>query len=278
VLRAAGGAGESINRGNKSVELNIAGRKAIVCASSQGLGLACAKSLAREGVRVVLNGRSAEKLEKAAAAIVAEHGEASCSHVTADITTDEGRAKLIAACPETDILINNNAGPPPGKLEEWTHDAWIAAFEANMIPAILLIRALVPGMQARKFGRIVNITSAMVKSPMYPMGLSTAARTGLTAVCKAISKEVAPDNVTINNLLPERIDTPRQDFMAKRMMSEQGISYEEARAQIAGTVAARRFGRPEEFADACAFLCSAQAGFISGQNLQLDGGSYEGLI
>jgi 3-oxoacyl-[acyl-carrier protein] reductase len=147
-----------------------------------------------------------------------------------------------------------------------------------MIPAVQFIRASVPGMRARRFGRIVNITSAMVKSPRYFMGLSTAARAGLTAISKAISIEVAVDNVTINNLLPERIDTPRQEFMVKRIMNEQGVDYEEARRQIADTIAAKRFGRPEEFAAACAFLCGANSGFISGQCLQIDGGSYEGLI
>lgn len=147
-----------------------------------------------------------------------------------------------------------------------------------MLPAIQLMRAFIPGMRARKFGRIVNITSAMVKSPRYFMGLSTSARAGLTAISKAISQDVVIDNVTINNLLPERIDTPRQEFMAQRIMAEQGVDRDEARRQIADTISAKRFGLPGEFADACAFFCSAQAGFISGQNLQIDGGSYEGLI
>ena len=147
-----------------------------------------------------------------------------------------------------------------------------------MLPALMLIRGLMPGMRARKFGRIVNITSAMVKSPRGPMGLSTAARAALTAACKAIAPEVAADNVTINNMLPERFDTERQQQMARLMMGMRGITYDEARAEIASSIAAKRFGRPEEFGDACAFLCSAQAGFISGQNLQLDGGSYHGLI
>jgi 3-oxoacyl-[acyl-carrier protein] reductase len=150
--------------------------------------------------------------------------------------------------------------------------------EANMLAPILLIRAVLPGMRERRFGRIVNITSAMVKSPRAHMGLSTAARTGLTALCKSLVPEVARDNVTINNLLPERIDTGRQRFMAERMMKAENISYEEARSRIVDTIAAKRFGKPSEFGDACAFLCSAQAGFISGQNLQLDGGSYGGLI
>jgi 3-oxoacyl-[acyl-carrier protein] reductase len=259
------------------MDLGIRGRKAIVCASTQGLGRVCATSLAREGVIVTINGRNAERAAKVAAEIAAETG-GTVHGVGADITTEAGRAALVAACPEADILINNNAGPPPGKLGDWHHDAWIAALEGNMLAPALLIRAVVPGMRARKFGRIVNITSAMVKSPRPPMALSTGARAGLTAFAKSLSLEVAADNVTINNLLPERIDTPRQQFMAERMMKEQGIDLAEARRQIAESIAAKRFGRPEEFGDTCAFLCSVQAGFISGQNLQLDGGSYHGLI
>lgn len=255
------------------MDLGIAGRRALVAASSSGLGLACAAALAREGCKVWINGRDAGRLAAAHAQI---RGDAQA--VAADINTEAGRAALLAACPEPDILINNNAGPPPGKLEDWDHAAWLGALEANMLAPVLLIRAVVPGMRARRFGRIVNITSAMVKSPRPAMALSSAARTGLTAFAKAVSLEAAADNVTLNNVLPERIDTPRQGFMAERMMKAQGIDREEARRRIAQTIAAKRFGTPAEFADACAFLCSAQAGFISGQNLQLDGGSYPGLI
>jgi 3-oxoacyl-[acyl-carrier protein] reductase len=260
------------------MELGIAGRRAIVCASSQGLGLACATALSREGVDVVINGRSEEKLEGARATIIASGGVGDVRFVAADITTEAGRAALVAACPEADILINNNAGPAPGSIEDWDHDAWVQALEANMIAPLLLIRALLPGMCARRFGRIVNITSAMVKAPRYGMALSTGARAGLTAACKAISREVAECNVTINNLLPERIDTPRQHFMAEKLVKEQGITVEAARAQIAASIAAKRFGTPDEFGAACAFLCGATSGFISGQNLQLDGGSYPGLV
>ena len=259
------------------MDLGIKGRKAIVCASSQGLGLACATSLAREGCVVFINGRDESRLEKAVAEIQSATG-VSATPVVADINTELGRAKLVAACPEADILINNNAGPTPGELADWDHAAWSAAVEANMLAPILLIRALLPGMRRRRFGRIVNITSAMVKSPRAHMGLSTAARTGLTALSKSLVPEVAKDNVTINNLLPERIDTGRQRFMAERMMKMDKITYEEARARIVDSIAAKRFGKPLEFGDACAFLCSEQASFISGQNLQLDGGSYAGLI
>jgi 3-oxoacyl-[acyl-carrier protein] reductase len=259
------------------MDLGIKGRKAIVCASSQGLGLACATSLAREGCVVFVNGRDKSRLEKAVAQVQAATG-ARPTPVAADINTEAGREKLVAACPEADILVNNNAGPPPGELADWDHAAWLAALEANMLAPILLMRALLPGMRQRRFGRIVNITSAMVKSPRAHMGLSTAARTGLTALCKSLVPEVAKDNVTINNLLPERIDTGRQRFLAERMMRLEQITYEEARARIVDTIAAKRFGKPDEFGDACAFLCSEQASFISGQNLQLDGGSYKGLI
>lgn len=259
------------------MDLGIAGRRALLAASSSGLGLACAGALAREGCRIWINGRDPGRLEESRALIERQTGK-QVEAVAADINTEAGRGALLAACPDPDILVNNNAGPPPGKLEDWDHAAWLAALEANMLAPVLLIRSVLPGMRTRKFGRIVNITSAMVKSPRPSMALSSAARTGLTAFAKAISLEAAADNVTINNLLPERIDTPRQAFMAKRLMTAQGIDREEARRRIAATIAARRFGTPEEFADACAFLCSAQAGFISGQNLQLDGGSYPGLV
>ncbi len=259
------------------MDLGIKGKKAIVCASSQGLGKACATSLAGEGCEVVINGRNEAKLAETAKEIQALTG-AKVTPVVADITKEEGRKKLLAASPQADILINNNAGPPPGKIEDWDHAAWIGALEANLLAAALLIRGVLPGMRERKFGRIVNITSAMVKSPYPEMGLSTAARAGLTALSKATSRLVAPDNVTLNNILPFRIDTDRQRFFSQRLADEEGIPFEEARRRIEQTVAAQRMGTPKEFGDACAFLCSAQAGFISGQNLQLDGASYFGLI
>lgn len=259
------------------MDLRIAGRKAIVCASSQGLGMACATSLSREGVKVFINGRNGEKLRATAAEISRATGH-EVVPVVADITAEEGRAALVAACPDADILVNNNAGPPPGRFEDWDRDAYLGAFEQNFLPAALLIRALLPGMRARRFGRIVNITSAMVKSPRAHQGLSTAARTALTALCKAISTECVADNVTINNLLPERIDSPRQQFLIERQAQIDGIPPEAARQKLTDTIAAGRFGRPEEFADMCAYLCSEQASFICGQNIQLDGGSYKGIV
>jgi 3-oxoacyl-[acyl-carrier protein] reductase len=259
------------------MDLGIQGLKAIVCASSRGLGKACAAALAREGCRVVINGRDGNTLNETADEIEGSTGERPTT-VQADLNTEKGRTALLAACPEPDILVNNNGGPAPGRMEDWDHSAWLAAIEANMLAPILLIQAVAPGMRARRFGRIVNITSAMVKSPKLPMGLSTAARTGLTAFSKALSREVACDNVTLNNLLPERIDTDRLKYMTEQHAARRGISLDTARSEMMKPVAARRFGRPEELADACAFLCSRQAGYISGQNIQIDGASYEGLI
>jgi 3-oxoacyl-[acyl-carrier protein] reductase len=259
------------------MDLGLKGRRALVCASSQGLGYACAFSLAREGAEVMINGRDGEKLEAARAQIAKDTG-ATVHALVADLGEMQGRASLLAQAGEVDILVNNNSGPPPGYFANWDEAAWLSAINANMIPALMLIRGVLPGMQARKFGRIVNITSAMVKSPIAPMGLSTAARTGLTAACKALAPEVAADNVTINSLLPERFDTERQQQMARLMVAMKNITYEQAREEIANSIAAKRFGQPSEFGDACAYLCSAQAGFISGQQLQMDGGSYRGLV
>ncbi|MCE9648456.1 MAG: SDR family oxidoreductase [Parvibaculum sp.] len=259
------------------MDLGLSGRKAIICASSRGLGKACAAALAREGVDVVINGRDVERLEIAAKEI-SRTAKGAVTPVAADINTAEGRAKLISACPQADILVNNNEGPPPGAFQQWDETQWQAALDANLLAPVFMIKALIEGMKQRRFGRIVNITSAMVKAPRSPMGLSTAARSGLTAICKGLSVDAAPFNVTINNMLPERFDTDRQKQMAELAMAFKKITYEEARAEIAQSIAAKRMGDPAEFGDACAFLCSAQAGFISGQNLQLDGGSYPGLI
>ena len=259
------------------MDLGLRGKSAFVAASSQGLGLACARSLAREGAEVTLNGREQARLAAAAADLVTQVPGATIRWIAADLTTSAGRLKITTSLPQVDVLVTNNAGPPPGGLEDWDEQALVGALRANTVPAVELMRAYLPGMRSRRFGRIVNITSAMVKSPAYEMGLSASARAALTAISKAIGKEVAADNVTVNNLLPERIDTPRQEFMARRLMTAHGIDRDEARRRIASTIAARRLGRPEEFGDACAFLCSVQAGYICGQNLQLDGGSYPGL-
>jgi len=259
------------------VDLGIAGRRAIVCASSRGLGRACAQALAAEGVDVVVNGRDAARLDATADEIRRSTG-ARVTPVVADLCTEEGRSRLLAACPEPDILVNNNGGPAPGRFEDWDHARWLAALEANLLAPALLIRGVIGGMRARRFGRIVNVTSAMVKAPHPAMGLSTAARSALTAVCKGLSKEVARDNVTINNLLPERFDTDRQRGMAELRVKTGGVSLEQAYAEMAASIAAGRLGVPAEFGAACAWLCSAHAGFVSGQNLQLDGGSYPGVF
>ena len=259
------------------MDLGLKGKKAIVCASSQGLGYACALALAQEGCDVFINGRNLDKLALAAEKLRQTTG-AIVTPVQADLNTDAGRSALLLACPEPDILINNNAGPPPGQLADWDHSAWMSALESNLLSAALLMREVIPGMRARRFGRIVNITSAMVKTPHAAMGLSTAARAGLTALSKALAREAVIDNVTINNLLPERFDTPRQEFMAQRMMKDLGITRDEARAQIASTLPINRMGDPKEFGAACAFFCAVTSGFITGQNLQLDGGAYSGLV
>ena len=259
------------------MDLGIAGRQALITASSRGLGKACALALAAEGVNVTINGRQQETLVATADEIRRSTG-VEVVGVAADINRHEGRAQLLSTCPQPDILVNNNWGPPPGQWEDFEYEDWLAAVEANMLAPIMMIRAVVGGMKERRFGRIVNITSQMVKSPFSVMALSAAARTGLTAAVKALSREVAQYNVTINNLLPERIDTERQVYMARQRAKAAEISYEAARQEIIDSIAAKRMGRPEEFGAACAFLCSAQAGYISGQNLQLDGGSYRGTF
>ena len=259
------------------MDLGIAGRTAIVCASRSGLGRACAEALAAEGVHVVVNGRDRGRLAETAAEI-RKLARGNVTEVVGDVTTDAGRAALLAACPEPDILVNNNAGPSPKPFMEIGKGDWLAAIEGNMVAALLLIHAVLPKMRERRFGRIINITSAMVTTPRPHMGLSSGARAGLTAVLKGLSFDVARDNVTINNLLPERFNTDRQVQMAKAAMKRDNISYEEARKRQVESIAARRLGDPREFGAACAFLCSAFGGYISGQNLHLDGGSYPALV
>ncbi|ARN74551.1 SDR family oxidoreductase [Oceanicoccus sagamiensis] len=258
------------------MDLGINGKTALVCASSNGLGKACATSLAKEGVHVFINGRTLETLEAAAEEIRAAGGEVTI--VQADVSTDEGRKTLIEACPNPDILINNNAGPDPIGFAQSNRENWDEAIDANMMAPILMIQAVLPGMRERKFGRIINITSAMVKSPSPVMCVSAATRSAVTALSKAVSKEVVADNVTINNMLPEMFDTGRQKQNAELIMLFTNASLEEAREKLVSRITAGRFGQPKEFGDTCAFLCSHQASYISGQNIQLDGGSYDGLV
>jgi len=259
------------------LETGIAGRRAIVCASSRGLGRACAEALAQEGCEVFINGRSEKTLAEATRKIFELTGNQPIS-VVADLNTESGREALLKACPMPDILITNNGGPEPGLIKDWDMERWQQAVNANMLSAIMMIQSVVTGMQERSFGRIVNITSAMVKTPRLPLGLSTAARAGLTAFSKALSVEVARHNVTINNVLPERIATDRLTYMTEQYAMSKSIDMAQAREAMVRPIPARRFGTPEEFAAACTFLCSSQAGYITGQNLQIDGGAYSGLI
>jgi 3-oxoacyl-[acyl-carrier protein] reductase len=257
------------------MDLGIAGRSAIVCASSRGLGRGCATALAREGVRVVVNGTNAETLERTAAAIRTETG-AEVMPVLADVTTAEGRAALLAACPSPDILVNNAGGPPPGNFREWTRDDWIRVLDANMLSAIELIKATVDGMIERRFGRIVNITSVAVKAPISYLGLSNGARSGLTGFCAGLAREVARHNVTINNLLPGSFDTDRLKNNARSRATREGMDFEELYRAGMQKEASGRYGNPDEFGAACAFLCAAGSGYITRQNLLLDGGTFAG--
>ncbi|MBB5393522.1 MULTISPECIES: SDR family oxidoreductase [unclassified Herbaspirillum] len=259
------------------MDLGLKGKTALVCASSKGLGRACALSLAREGVAVTMLARGREALEAAAAEIRAETG-ATITTVACDITTPEGRAAALAACPDPDILVTNAGGPKPGDFRDWSRDDWIAAVDANMLTPIELIKATVDGMIARGFGRIVNITSSAVRAPIDILGLSNGARSGLTGFVAGLSRKTVAHNVTINNLLPGPFETDRLRATAQGAARDSGKSVEEVLAERRKQNPSGRFGDPAEFGDACAYLCSAQAGFITGQNLLLDGGAYPGTF
>ena len=259
------------------MDLGIRGRTALVCAASKGLGKGCALALAREGVNVVITARGKDALE-ATAAVIRKECKVTVTAVAGDITTDEGRSAALAACPSPDILVNNAGGPPPGDFREWDRATWVKALDANMLAPILLMRAVVDGMIARRFGRIVNITSGAVKAPIPELGLSNGARTGLTGFVAGLARSVAQHNVTVNNLLPGAFDTERLRANFAFNAQKAGKSPDDmARARMQATPA-RRLGTTEEFGDACAFLCSVQAGFITGQNLLLDGGAYPGTF
>ncbi len=251
------------------MDLGLTGRTAIVCAASKGLGKACALALAQAGVRVVITGRDASVLEAAAAELRAATG-AEVLAAAGDITTAEGREAALALCPAPDILVNNAGGPPAGDFRDFTEEMWHAAVNANMLSPIAMIKAVIDPMIDRKFGRIVNITSAAVKAPIPALGLSNAARSGLTGFIGGLSRQVVRHNVTINNLLPGSFNTDRLRGMAKTA----GRSLEDEIAARAKIIPAGRVGEPEEFGAACAFLCSAQAGFVVGQNLVIDGGAF----
>jgi 3-oxoacyl-[acyl-carrier protein] reductase len=259
------------------LDLQIRGRKALVCAASKGLGRACATSLARAGVEVTITARTRDTLEATAEEIRRETGT-KVTAVAGDIATEEGRAAALAACLAPDILVNNCGGPPPGDFREWSLEDWQKALNANMLTAIMLIKAVVDRMCERRFGRIVNITSSSVKSPIASLGMSNGARAGLTGFCAGLARQVAKYNVTINNVLPGPFLTDRLrsniEFEARR----QNVPFEELLATRGQANPAGRVGDPAELGDACAFLCSASAGFIVGQNLLLDGGAFNSTM
>ncbi len=254
------------------MDLGLSGKWAIVCASSKGLGRGCADALADAGVNLVISARTKETLESAAKDITARTG-VNVIAVTCDITTDAGRADVLAACPAPDILVNNAGGPPPGMWSDWERSDFIAALDANMLTPIALMKAVLPGMMERGWGRVVNITSQSVKSPIAVLGLSNAARAGLTGYVAGTARQVAGSGVTINNLLPGIHATDRAVALDEGVVKARGGTVAEAKAARCATIPAGRYGRPAEFGAACAFLCSEHAGFIVGQNLLLDGGA-----
>lgn len=259
-------------KGSEMMDLGIRGRKALVCASSKGLGLGCAEALAAAGVELIMNARGTEALEASAERLRSEHG-VGITCVAADVATEAGQARVIDAAQGVDILVNNAGGPPPGMWQDWDRDDFIKALDANMLAPIALIKALVPGMMDRGWGRVVNITSQSVRAPIGVLGLSNSARTGLTGYVAGTSRQVADKGVTINNLLPGIHATDRADALDGGVVKARGITLEEARAERAANIPARRYGTREEFGSACAFLCSTHAGFIVGQNLLIDGGA-----
>lgn len=259
------------------MDLGIEGRTAIVCGSTRGLGRACAEALLAEGCRVIVNGRDHDRTMRAAVELL-RRWPGRVVAVPGDVTSAEGRAALLRACPEPDILVNNNAGPVSHPFLEIDDAMWLDALKTNMMAPLALVRAVLPAMRARRFGRIVNITSAMVTTPRPGMALSSGARAGLIAALKGVLTEVAKDGVTINNLSPERFDTDRQIAMARTAMARDGITWEEARARQVATIPAGRLGDPVEFGATCAFMCSAHAGYLTGMNIRLDGGSYPALL
>jgi len=259
------------------MDLGIRGRSALVCAASKGLGKGCAVALAREGVNVTLIARGADALNATAEEIRRETG-VKVAAVTADITTADGRSAGLAACPQPDILVNNAGGPPPGDFREWDRDAWIKAIDANMLTPIELIKATVDGMIARKFGRIVNITSSAVKAPIDVLGLSNGARSGLTGFVAGLARKTVAHNVTINNILPGMFDTDRLRSSTAAAARTQGKSLDEMLAARMKSVPAGRFGNPDEFGALCAYVCSAHASYITGQNFLIDGGNYPGTF
>jgi 3-oxoacyl-[acyl-carrier protein] reductase len=259
------------------MDLGIAGKQALVCGASKGLGRGCAEALAAEGVHVTLVARTIEALEATAEDIRRKTG-VTVKAVACDITTPEGRAQALAACPQPDILVTNAGGPPPGDFRNWTREDWIAALDANMLTPIELIKATVDGMMSRRFGRIVNITSSAVKAPIDILGLSNGARSGLTGFVAGLARKTVAHNVTINNLLPGQFDTDRLKKTLGSAASNTGKSIDEVFEARRQQIPAQRFGNPAEFGAVCAFLCSVHAGYMTGQNVLLDGGNYPGTF
>ena len=257
------------------MDFGIAGRKALVCGASAGLGFACAEALAKEGVELVIAARTEVPLQMAAAQLTAL-SKAPVTWIAADVTTVEGRARIFAAHAHFDIVVTNAGGPPPGDFRDWDRDVWLRALDANMLSPIEIIKTTVDGMMARGFGRIINITSSAVKSPVDGLGLSTGARSGLTGFVAGLARTTVGRNVTINNILPGTFDTARLAGNFAAQARREGASVDDVREQRLAKHPAHRFGRPEEFGAACAFLCSAHAGYINGQNLLMDGGSFSG--
>lgn len=259
------------------MDLGIKGRRGLVCAASKGLGRGCAEALAEAGVDLVINSRTEAEITRTAREIAAKHG-VEVTPVAADITTDDGRAKVLAALGEADILVTNAGGPPPGTWTDWSREDFIKAIDANMLSAVALMQALVPGMIGRGWGRVVNITSQSVRSPIPALGLSNTARAGLTGFVAGMSRQVAPHGVVVNNILPGIHATDRADSLDRGVAQARGIGLDEARRQREAAIPARSYGRPEDFGATCAFLCSEHARFIIGQNILLDGGALNATV
>lgn len=262
------------------MDLGINGRWAIVCAASQGLGKGCAMALAKEGVNLVINSRRQDAIDAVAGELRAMNGAIDVRAIAGDIGDPATRDAIFAACPQVDILINNNGGPPPGDFRDWSREDWIAALDANMLAPIALIQACVDGMAERGFGRVVNITSSAVKAPIDVLGLSNGTRSGLTGFVAGTARQasLASRNVTINNLLPGSFDTQRLRGGIDKAASNSGRSHDDVAQARVAAIPARRFGTPEEFGEVCAFLCSQQAAYMTGQNVLLDGGAYPGTF
>lgn len=259
------------------MDLRIAGKKALICGGSAGLGFACAQALAMEGVHVVIAARDAINLAQAAIKLRALT-TANVDDTVADVTTSDGRARIFSQHPDFDIVITNAGGPPPGDFRDWDRDTWLRALDANMLSPIAIIKHVVDGMMQRGFGRIINITSSAVKSPVDGLGLSTGARSGLTGFVAGLARTTITKGVTINNMLPGTFDTARLAGNFAAQAQREGSNAEAVRQARIAKHPARRLGQPEEFGAACAFLCSAHAGYINGQNLLMDGGSFSGVF